>query len=59
MQGAAAGAPEAEQGGGGLEALPVVDLGPFLRHEAGAPAGDPAGPLSEVRPPAADNALDR
>ena len=35
---------------GGLEALPVVDLGPFLRHEAEAPAGDPAGPLPEVRP---------
>ena len=50
MQGAS-GAPEPEQAGGGLEALPVVDLGPFLRHEAGAPAGDPAGPLPEVRRP--------
>ena len=49
MQGAASGAPP-EPAGGGLEALPVVDLGPFLRHEAGAPAGDPAGPLPEVRP---------
>ena len=53
MQGAAAGAPP-EQAGGGLEALPVVDLGPFLRHEA----RDPAGPLPVVRR-WRTNALDR